>query len=134
MITFIKEKYIPKSISKKEASDTGMALVLISLLLGYYVNIIFFRIAIPLLIMNMTFPKFYYPFAFIWLGVTNLIGAIVSKIILSLIYIVFVVPVGIIRRLMGRDSLNLTTFKKSKSSVMITRDDNFSPKGLENPY
>lgn len=129
------EKYIPKIISKKEASDTGMALVLISLLIGYFTqSIIYFKIAIPLLIMNMTFPMFYYPFAIIWLGLTNLMGAIVSKIVLSVIYLIIVVPTGRIRRLMGKDSLNLNAFKKNKGSVMITRDYKFSSKDIENPY
>lgn len=129
------EKYIPKIISKKEASDTGMALVLISLLIGYFTqSIIYFKIAIALLIMNMTFPMFYYPFAIIWLGLTNLMGAIVSKIVLSVIYLIIVVPTGRIRRLMGKDSLNLNAFKKNKGSVMITRDYKFSSKDIENPY
>jgi len=129
------EKYIPKIISKKEASDTGMALVLIFLLIGNFTqSIIYFKIAIPLLIMNMTFPMFYYPFAIIWLGLTNLMGAIVSKIVLSVIYLIIVVPTGRIRRLMGKDSLNLNAFKKNKGSVMITRDYKFSSKDIENPY
>lgn len=135
MIKSMMEKYIPKIISKKEASDTGMALVLISLLIGYFTqSIIYFKIAIPLLIMNMTFPMFYYPFAIIWLGLTNLMGAIVSKIVLSVIYLIIVVPTGRIRRLMGKDSLNLNAFKKNKGSVMITRDYKFSSKDIENPY
>lgn len=129
------EKYIPKIISKKEASDTGMALVLISLLIGNFTqSIIYFKIAIALLIMNMTFPMFYYPFAIIWLGLTNLMGAIVSKIVLSVIYLIIVVPTGRIRRLMGKDSLNLNAFKKNKGSVMVTRDYKFSSKDIENPY
>jgi len=128
-------KYFPTDVSKKQVSDTGMAFVLISLLIGFFTkNIICFKLAIPLLIINMTFPMFYYPFSIVWLGVTTLIGSVVSKIILSIVYIVFVIPVAITRRLMGKDSLSLTGFKKNKSSVMITRDHCFSSKDIENPY
>ncbi|MBK7558174.1 MAG: hypothetical protein IPI54_07730 [Chitinophagaceae bacterium] len=41
MIKFFKEKIFPKSISKKEASDTGMAMTLICLLAGYFTKNIF---------------------------------------------------------------------------------------------
>ena len=70
--------------------------------------------------MNMAFPMFYYPFAMVWLGLTNLLGIVVSRILLSVVYILFLMPMGIIRRAMGKDSLNLKGFKKGKESVMIT--------------
>jgi hypothetical protein len=135
MINFFKEKVFPKSISKKEASDTGMAMTLICLLLGYFTkNVIYYKIAIPVLVMNMAFPMFYYPFAMVWLGLTNLLGMVVSKVLLSVVYILFLMPMGMIRRAMGKDSLNLTGFKKSKDSVMITRDIEFTANDIKNPY
>lgn len=135
MINFFKEKVFPKSISKKEASDTGMAMTLICLLLGYFTkNVIYYKIAIPVLVMNMAFPMFYYPFAMVWLGLTNLLGIVVSKVLLSVVYILFLMPMGMIRRAMGKDSLNLTGFKKSKDSVMITRDIEFTANDIKNPY
>jgi hypothetical protein len=135
MINFLKEKILPKSISKKEASDTGMAMTLICLLLGYFTkNVIYYKIAIPVLVMNMAFPMFYYPFAMIWLGLTNLLGIVISRILLSVVYVLFLMPVGVIRRAMGKDSLNLTGFKKGSSSVMITRDIEFKADDIKNPF
>lgn len=135
MINFFKEKVFPKSISKKEASDTGMAMTLICLLLGYFTKkVIYYKIAIPVLVMNMAFPMFYYPFAMIWLGLTNLLGIVISRILLSVVYILFLMPVGVIRRAMGKDSLNLTGFKKSSSSVMITRNIEFKADDIKNPF
>ncbi|MBP6024299.1 SxtJ family membrane protein [Ferruginibacter sp.] len=135
MINFFKEKVFPKSISKKEASDTGMAMTLICLLLGYFTqNVIYYKIAIPVLVINMAFPMFYYPFAIVWLGLTNLLGMVISKVLLSVVYILFLMPMGLIRRAMGKDSLNLTGFKKSKDSVMITRDIEFTANDIKNPF
>ena len=135
MINFLKEKVFPKSISKKEASDTGMAMTLICLLLGlYFKKNIYYDIAIGVLVMNMTFPMFYYPFAMVWLGLTNLLGIVVSRILLSTVYIFFLMPVGIIRRAMGKDSLNLKGFKAGKDSVMINRDIEFTANDIKNPF
>lgn len=135
MKNFFLKKFLPESISKKEATDTGMAMVLICLLLGYFTkNNTFYIIAIPVHIINMAFPMFYYPFAMVWLGLTNLLGAVVSKVLLSVVYLVILLPIGLFRRLIGKDSLNLNGFKKQKTSVMITRDHEFTAKDIQNPF
>jgi len=127
--------YFPRTISKKQASDTGMATVLILLLLGLLLhNNLYYEIAIPVLIINMTFPMFYYPFAIAWLGFSQLLGTIMSKIILTLVYIIMVIPIGLFRRMLGKDSLRLSEFKKSTNSVMRSRNYIFSSKDIENPY
>ena len=105
--------YFPKTISKKQASDTGMAIVLILLLIGLFTgNNLNYKIAIAVLVVNMVFPMIYYPFAVFWLGFSTLLGTIVSKIILSIVYIVLVVPIGLLRRILGKDTLYLKEFKK----------------------
>jgi Saxitoxin biosynthesis operon protein SxtJ len=135
MIKSFLDKIVPKSISKKEASDTGMAMTLICLLLGAYTkNNSFFIAAIPALVINMAFPMFYYPFAMVWLTLTNLLGAVVSKVLLSVVYILILMPAGIIRRSMGKDALNLKGFKKNTSSVMVVRDHEFTANDIKNPF
>jgi Saxitoxin biosynthesis operon protein SxtJ len=128
-------KILPQSISKKEASDTGMAMTLICLLLGYFTkNIIYYQIAIPALVIDMAFPMFYYPFAMVWLTLTNLLGAVVSRVLLSVVYIVILLPMGLVRRAMGKDALNLKGFKNSTSSVMVTRNHEFTGDDIKNPF
>lgn len=127
--------YFPITISTKQASDTGMALVLLLLLIGLFThNNLYYKIAIPVLVINMTYPLFYYPVAFIWLGFSQLLGTIVSKIILTIIYLILVIPVGVFRRLVGKDSLQIFQFKKGNKSVMRIRNYTFVSKDIENPY
>jgi polyferredoxin len=128
-------EFFPKTISKKQASDTGMAFVLIFLLIGLFSqNNIFFKIAIPVLIIDMIFPMFFYYFAFIWLGFSHLLGTVVSKIILTIVFTIMVIPIGVFRRLIGKDSLQLTKFKKGNESVMEIRNKLFTLKDIEKPY
>ncbi len=127
--------YFPKKISKKQASDTGMALVLVLLLVGLFTqNNLYYKIAIPVLIINMIFPMFYYIFAIIWLGFSQLLGTVVSKIILTIVYFIILLPMGIFRRLLGKDSLQLSEFKKGTGTVMKSRDYNYSSNDIEKPY
>jgi len=122
-------------ISKDQAKDTGMAMVLILLLVGLFLKkIIFFKLALPILIINMIFPKIYVPLARLWLGLSNLIGTIVSRILLSIIFFLIVTPIGLIRRLLGKDTLKLKEFKKGNASVMQTRNITFAKGELERPF
>jgi len=70
----------------------------------------------------------------IWFGFSHILGTVISKIILTIVYILLVIPVGIFRRLIGKDSLQLSEFKKGNNSVMKTRNYNFSSKDIEYPY
>ena len=126
---------IPRSISDKEAADTGMALTLILMLAGYFTgNIIYFLLAIPVQVLNMLWPSAYRPLGYVWLGLTNIIGTVMSKIILSIIFFVVVLPMGLIRRATGKDSLQLKKFKKDTSSVMVERNHSFDSNDLVNPF
>ncbi|MFC2113913.1 SxtJ family membrane protein [Bacteroidota bacterium] len=128
-------RHFSSKISKKQASDSGMALVLILLLIAFfYENTLFFKLSIPVLVMNMIFPMFFYPFAIVWLGISSLLGYLITRILFSLIFIVFVIPIGVIRRLIGKDPLQLTEFKKNMISVMKIRNKWFSPEEMEAPY
>lgn len=127
--------FFPESVTKKQASDSGMAIVLILLLIGLFTgNDLYYKIAIPVLVIDMTYPMFYYYFAILWFGFSQILGTIVSKIILSVVFFVMVLPVGLIRRMMGKDSLQLKKFKKGKSSVMLQRNYRFTSKDIINPF
>jgi uncharacterized membrane protein len=128
-------KYLQTDVSTKQCSDAGMAASLILLLVGVFSDrILFYQLAVPALVINMAFPRFYYPFAILWFGLSGLMGDIVSRILLTIVYLVLVVPVGFIRKLAGKDSMNLKVFRKSDSSVMIKRDHIYSPADLEKPF
>ena len=135
MSNFLKNHFNPRAITKKESLDTGMAMVLISLLVGYFTkNVLMYKLAIPLLVINMAVPMFYFPVAVVWLGLTSLLGSVISKLLLSIVYIVVLMPVGIIRRMMGKDALLIKSFKKDSSSVMVKRDHEFSIDDILHPY
>jgi hypothetical protein len=128
-------KIFTTEISKEQAKDSGMALTLILLLLGFFLqNVIFYKIAIPILLINMIYPMFYYPFAIMWYGLSNLLGTIMSKVLLSLVFIILVIPIGLMRKLIGKDPLLLKKFKKSSKSVMKIRNQTYKVSDLEKPF
>ena len=127
--------FLPREISKTQARDTGMAMVLICLLLTFLLhNNLFAKIAIGLLVINMTIPSFFTLPAYLWFGLSHFVGSIVSRILLTVIYFVIVTPVGLLRRLFGFDSLRLRKFGKGTESVMINRNQEFRREDLDRPY
>ncbi len=122
-------------ISKKQISDSGMAFVLIFLLIGFFTeNLLYYKIAIPILIINMAFPILFYWPAIIWLGFSKVLGTIVSAILLSLIFFTLVTPIGLIRNLIGKDNLKLKKFKKTSGSFWVSRNYEFGSKDLIHPF
>lgn len=127
--------FFPTDITTKQSTDTGMAMVLLLLLIGFFTgSALFYKLAIPVLLVNMIYPNFYYPVAILWLGLSALLGTIMSKIILTIVYMLLVVPIGTIRRWAGKDDLRLKNFKKTSDSVFVVRDHTYQAQDLEKPY
>jgi len=90
--------------------------------------------AVALQILTMTWPRIFTPIGFIWFGLSDLLGAISSRILLSLGFFAVVTPIAILRRLAGKDSLKLRAFKAGQDSVMVPRNHVFTSADMDKPY
>ena len=123
------------SSTPEQAKDTGMAMVLICLLLGYFGKFSkFLGVSIILLIITMAWPKAFKPLAGLWFGLSHLMGQVVSKIVLTLAFFLIVTPIGVIRRWMGADALQLKKWKQGRDSVFVVREGAIQGKDMTNPY
>ena len=131
---FLKQAF-PTRITKNQAKDTGMAMVLLCLILGLLTGTGWlFTLAIPVLVLTMIVPRVYYPVAVVWLGISHLVGTVVSRVLLTAVFFAVVVPVGLIRRMLKKDSLQLREFGRGKGSVMKVRDHLYVPADIDKPY
>jgi hypothetical protein len=129
------KKFFTRKITKDQSRDTGMAMVLLLLIVfATRKREVYLIGAMVLHVLNMIVPQLYRPVALLWLGLSDLLGSVVSKILLSVVFFVVVTPIGILRRLFGKDSLQLRAFKASKESVMLERNHTFIGSDLERPY
>jgi hypothetical protein len=124
-----------KNITKDQSRDTGMAMVLLLLIAfisrrrdGFLIG------ALALHVLNMTAPQVFRPVAIVWLGLSHVVGAFVSRILLTVVFFIVVTPIGVLRRLIGKDSMKLRIFKSGESSVMVQRNHTFTGSDLERPY
>ena len=127
--------YFITKISKKQNVDTGLAILLILLIITFVGNnLLFVKLMLPVLLITMIYPKLLYPFAVVWLSLSKILGTLLSKIILSVIFVIMVIPIGFFRKMLGKDNLKLREFKKDKTSVFIDRNYLFSAKDLGKPF
>jgi hypothetical protein len=124
-----------REISRDQAKDTGMAMALICLLIAYWgerPRLVI--LAILLLVVDMVWPPiFHYP-AQAWFGLAHFMGAIVSRILLSVLFFGLVTPLGLVRRLGGADPMQRKKWKQGDDSVFRKRDHTYSARDIEQPY
>jgi Saxitoxin biosynthesis operon protein SxtJ len=128
-------EFFHRKITKDQSRDTGMAMVLLFMLLSIsprHHRLLF--VAMALHVLNMTVPLIYRPVAVLWLGLSDMVGAVMSKVLLSIVFFLVVTPIAVLRRLFGKDALQLRTFKAGKNSVMRERNHTFTARDLESPY
>ena len=65
-----------------------------------------------------------------WLKIATVLGWVNSRILLSVIYFVFLLPLALLSRLFTKDPLALR--RKKTASLFVTRNHQYSKKDLEN--
>jgi hypothetical protein len=125
----------PKRITNQQCKDTGLAMILIALIIGLFSEskYAFFGAGV-ITIVDMVYPRFFYALAIVWYGLSTAIGTIVSKILLSLLFFILVTPVGLIRKALGSDPMKLREWRHGHRSLFQDRNYTYSSKDIENPY
>ena len=128
-------KFGDTEITVEKCKDSGLALVLLCLI-GYLIwrPSILLILAVIFLVIAMTYPLIFQPFARVWFALSIFLGTIVSKVILAILFYTMVLPVGLVRRAMGKDSMQLKAWKQGEDSVFRVREHVFEGKDLEHPY
>jgi hypothetical protein len=122
-------------MNTKRIFNGGLAYLLLLLILYLVFGISWLLyLALAVLLVLMISPKIFQPFSWLWYMFTELLGTLVSRILLSLIFYLVVTPVGMLRRLSGKDSLLLKQFNKGSENVFIQQNRSYTAQNLEKPY
>jgi len=123
------------TITRDQSRDTGMAMVLLLLLaLLKWGRSELLIAAFIVHIVNMIVPQVFRPVAVLWFGLAHLLGAVASRVLMFIVFALVVTPIGLIRRVLGKDSLRLRAFRAGNESVMVVRNHTFTASDLEKPY
>lgn len=115
--------------------NSGLALIFILLLvifLGKHEFLMLPTLAVTLLLMIR--PTLFRPFAALWLGFSEVLGRVMSKVILTLVFLLVVTPIALVRSLGGADAMQKKKWKQDTGSVYRTIDKTLGPEDLEHLF
>lgn len=122
-------------VSPARDRDTGMAVALLFVLVALWRGeTAWARWAALALVVTMVWPRLLRPLSVAWFGLARCLGFVVSNILLSVVFFVVLTPVGLVRRLLGRDPLMRRRFGRNDGSVFHERDDTCGGGDIERPY
>lgn len=122
-------------ITKEMRKDTGIVFGLIMLYVGITTeNSLLLKISFLVFLLSVIVPSIYsYP-AIVWFKISEILGFIVSKAVLAIIYIIVVLPVSVIRKLSGSDSMKIKNFGNSDQGTWTKREHMYSNSDFIKPF
>lgn len=122
-------------ITTIQERDTCLALTFLLLLIWFFTRheeMIY--AAMAFLLVGMIWSAAMRPLAFLWFGLSNVLGKVMSCVLLSVVYLLIVLPVAALRRLMGKDALRLRQWRSGSDSCFIVREHIYTAEDLKHPY
>jgi hypothetical protein len=84
---------------------------------------------------GLVLPRFLKPIHKIWMGISLILGWIMTRVILALLFFLVVTPTGLLARLFGKEFLELKFRKGDAKSFWVAREKKeFRPQDYENQY
>jgi hypothetical protein len=78
-------------------------------------------------------PKALYPLNRAWFLLGEILGRVVSPVVLSVIFFLLLTPIGLLTRLFGRDELRLC-IREGKSCWVLREQPEVTPESFKNQY
>lgn len=93
---------------------------------------LFYLIPLFLCLLSLFSSKIAILFSKVWYKLSEILGNIVSKIILTIVFYIFLFPLSFLYKIFNNDRVNLK--KPNKASYFVDRNHMFTKKSIENPW
>ncbi len=121
-------------MEKKEVQTTLSVLALFSLFLYLFFSVRYtVETAALLLVLSLFENPIAKGIAYLWLSFSRFIGFINSKIILTLLFYLFIVPISLLFRLFNSDKKRFF-FTRSDATYFVDSSDTFTKSHFEQPF
>ncbi|MDL2216578.1 SxtJ family membrane protein [Desulfovibrio sp. OttesenSCG-928-M14] len=122
-------------ITPIQCRDTALAVIFLLLLIWFFIRENYLVYAAgAFTLYAMLLPKTLSPLARAWFGFSHILGQIMSRVLLGLIYILLVLPIALLRKAMGKDSLRLRGWKKGDESAFVVRNHQYGKEDLSHLF
>lgn len=125
-------------IPQLEARDMGknVGIVAVHVWLGYlYVTKETPTLGpLAVLLLTLTFPSLFKLPARVWFGFSHMLGSVMTRVLLTVLYAVLVIPMAFLLRIAGKDAMRLKAWRNGEPSAFEVRDITFKAADLERPF
>jgi cytochrome b subunit of formate dehydrogenase len=122
---------------RKFGFTMGIIIIIIAVILLFTLSdlgIYFIISGIILFFLTIFSPILLKPLFLIWMSLAMIIGYIMTRVILSLIYILIFTPIGIVIRLLRKDPLQEKFHPDAKTYWIPKEKNEFSPENAERQF
>lgn len=112
-----------KELKKFGYSVGGVLLIIgiVSYFLGGKFSIYFTSIGLFLAVLGLSLPEVLLPLQKLWMAFAVILGFIMTRVILSILFYIVITPIGFVARIFGKDFLD-EKIDKTKSSYWNYRE------------
>lgn len=121
--------------NKEKNYETILAIVLgllVIFLIGKAQHKWMVTVSVLLLLIGLFSPFLSSKIAWAWNKLSHVMGYVMSRVLLSIIFFVFLWPISLLARLSKKDQLQLK--KTGSDSYYINRDHQYKPEDLDNSW
>jgi hypothetical protein len=122
-------------LSDYKTLETISVLALASLIIGLVFKLhIFYVISLLLLLIGLFLKRVSALIANGWMKFAHILGTINTRILLFLIFYLFLTPIALLYRIFKGDFMMLRRDEEKRKSYWMKRDHQYKPKDLENVW
>lgn len=126
-----------KKECRKFGLSVGIVLVILAVILGYFGKdsyVYFGSIGGLLIILGVVAPVLLLPLQKIWMSLAVILGFIMTRVILFVLFYLILTPTGLIARMFGKDFLDLKIKKDQVSYWNIRETKNYEKLDTERQF
>jgi len=124
-----------KTTIKRQNREVALLLIGLCSFYLYKFPLIWMTLPFTLLLLAIFSPNIFGPIRFFWFTLGEVLGAISSRIILTLTYFLVLIPVAILKRRHFQKRFHLNDFKECEKSVLeIANKKEFTKEDFIQPY
>ena len=122
-------------ITSRQRTETAVLLAIVGLLVAVsYQDWRLVWLSGGILLLSLLASIIFHPLALVWFGLAKMLSIFSSTVLLTLLFLLLVTPVGLLRKWLDKDTLQLKDFKKGQQSVLKVRDHRYEPADLKHPF
>lgn len=114
---------------KKSGQDMGLLIGVVLLVIAIFpafssqpIKSLFIYLALVFLLFALLLPRILYPLHFIWMKFAHLLSAIMTPLVMGIIFFGIITPVGLLLRLRNKDILRIGKHNRQAETYWKDKD------------